>query len=273
MLTLGALGIAACSCVPADFQRPADGAIDVPVDAAVVHASALVGDDSIVLRGPDGAPVAGTLSVADVDYRRVPLRTFVPDEPLAPASTFEVTVPGVPEPLWTFTTGSARTAALPAPTISALVADASGSWCINSCTGPGGWDAAILELEADPGAAYLLLDTEVNGAPGRVAVASDARLSLSSAICAETLAELRAGDELCVRVRAVDASGRPSPASERVCTTVRDCATAGACPRECGSLSVPDDGASGCATSGTAHGRLALLVLALALAARRRRAA
>lgn len=301
-LSLSPRPAAACSCAEASSVMPADGAVDVPRDAAIVLTSETEPTSPILrLAGSAAAIALEPIAVGDtaVAMRR-------PVALLAAGATYEVVVDqgAGPAVVSTFTVGEHTVGdALAAPRLVSVAARrfrATPDGCQSSCFGrPDGDD--VVEIGHDGGDAGALgrlvrvRDLATGDVFERFIIAPDGDtgvLRLASAACDTGAPQLADGASYCAQVVSYDAAGNTG-ASDELCAAAATCVL-DACSGDgwgevaaCGvaeadSFPAPDSGEAdseladvgraGCAV-GSGGGPTALALLALAgLLARRRRA-
>ena len=247
---------AACSCwwgISDVF--PADGDVDVPVNARVVVE--FYGDDELtwaLVDGQTGEPVPATVTLKTEEDRVH--RIYTPDALLAPNHTYQIALVndeggGLDEATVhsRFTTGSATDDDAPdVPTFTA--SDVSSDRRSNSSCG----DSASNTWEFEGTEAALIFELEVSTtedfSASRTLLSHGTAASAGWGGCLASWPELEFGERLFGRVRAIDAAGNTSAWSEPL--------------RPTGGV------ASGCSTTGS--GPSPVWLLGLALLGRRRRA-
>jgi MYXO-CTERM domain-containing protein len=279
----------ACSCASeAPRVSPADGALDVPINAVIIvafgHASA---DPQVELRDPStGAVIPLTVQPhpAGEGWQ------LASPGMLEPGTKYEITATSaLGSTQTTFVTGAATDvepiafAGLASISLETMTypLERDGSACIDSCVSFGGTnpghisrirlgyappaDAALLvfSLEREDGTVVDQLPIEYGTADGRV-------LGFSSC---EHGAVLEREGRYCGRLVAYDVAGNVTGSQTVVCEDVQTCApelVADSCtPADTCAAVASDDG--GCATTGRGTGAVALVLGLAALARRRRR--
>jgi hypothetical protein len=250
----------ACSCLWKLDVFPSDGAIDVPLDVTPV-VSPTWGSVSPVLRDLVSGEVVPT-SIARTVQGDGELARLVPDVPLLPDHAYAVEDP---QGTTTFTTGTTSDDTAPArPDLIAIGGGYhpnEGSPCGESVF----LQPEVRETSDDPDVVY---EFEVSRAGSSEPPVSFVAITLAEAYlghgpCGGTVHGLAEGDEVEVRVRAIDLSGNQGPWSDaRSHTLLR-------IPWE-GSES-PGEEATGCRTVAPAGGLFGWVGLLLALRRRHTR--
>ncbi|MCB9689093.1 MAG: hypothetical protein H6738_23235 [Alphaproteobacteria bacterium] len=207
---------------------PADGDAGVPTDAVVVLADAR----TPVLRDPDGVDVPVDLVAIDATLTRL-----VPKAPMAPGWTYAVVDDLLQTELavvGSFTVGEGPASGPPPSAPTDLVAEGfsqgdlwpgrKGLTAMCGNLGDGVW----LGVDWAPVTGlYQVEARRKDQAPVLLTVGGEATELGWNTPCLATLPDLRKGEEVSIRVRAVDEVGRTGPFSEELFTSVRDARSGG----------------------------------------------
>ncbi|MDP2311698.1 MAG: Ig-like domain-containing protein [Pseudomonadota bacterium] len=260
LLLASSMAFADCSVSPA-FMVPNDGAVDVPVNVAILWGTdSAIRDETPVLAGPDGVVVPMTVTWAESAGSKV-YATLTPDAPLDSGVTYTVSDPW---DAYTFSTGGTGETAAPAvPTLATVDAEADFSGD-QTCSGSTVWAehrehvSVTLAMEAAPDG-FIEAQVRVDGGEPTLARGGSGGLFLSWGGCSSSnLPSMTGAETITVALRAVTYDGQVSDWSAEETIDVPWPATL-----DCG------DG-TGCASGATAPWALGVLAAMGALGARRR---
>ncbi|MCA9570470.1 MAG: hypothetical protein KC656_21655, partial [Myxococcales bacterium] len=208
---------------------PADGASAVPTDAVLVLADAR----APILRDPDGADVPVDLVTIDVTLTRL-----VPTSPLEPGATYAVLDDDLLQTdlavVGTFTVGDGPASGPPPDAPTDLAAEGfsqadlwPGRKGLTAMCGNFG-DGVWLGVDWAPlTGLYEVEARRKNQSPTLLTVGAE-RIELGwNTPCLDTLPDLKKGEDVAIRVRALDELGRAGPFSEELFTSVRDARSGG----------------------------------------------
>ncbi len=292
-LVVDARAADACSCAfPEPRISPANGAVDVPIDAKLIVRFAIADSIIVSLRDASGAGVALTTDIRRPYGLYDGVTVFAtPAAPLAANTTYTVTAhrTDAMETITSFRTGSATDQVPPsfggitafAPETMEYPIVINGGFCIATCISASdghlsriGIDAA--SVPADVVHLALLLrradDTHVEEIPLSLAPPFD----LTSDVCLPH-ARLEAGVDYCARVVAYDVAGNRAGFETELCTTSATCQptatdSGGCTPADaCLPIDPPTAADSGGCASSRPDGLLALVMTAMSWICIRRR--
>jgi uncharacterized protein (TIGR03382 family) len=230
----------ACSCEPIEDIVPADGAVDVPLNAVImVQRWGVARADRIdVVETGTNAVVA---SATPETTGSVNITTLAPSAPLAANTTYEVVAfpaSAFPAPLSTFTTGSETDTTAPVfAGLESVVAESMDvrECTLNSCVSATsfGWFPRLrLGFTAPSDIAYYALETrnqQNQDVTRQLVFASSGAFTDPSnvtGIGCELVKPptMHPGDSFCARLIAYDQAGNTAGAEVELCAPVAECA-------------------------------------------------